>query len=122
MLFSETKLKGSFIIDLKPFSDGRRWFVRTFCKKEFEQIGHSAEWVQLNHSGTNDKGTVRGLHFQYPPYSKIKLVRCITGAVYDVIIDLGSDSPTFLQWIGEELSGCKKRLTHLTDLHMVFKL
>ena len=113
MLFTETKLKGSFIIDLEPFSDERGWFARSFCKKEFERIGHSAEWVQLNHSVTNDKGTIRGMHFQYPPHSEIKLVRCIAGAVYDVIIDLRTDSPTFLQWIGEELSYDNKKMIYI---------
>jgi dTDP-4-dehydrorhamnose 3,5-epimerase len=113
MLFTETKLKGSFIIDLEPFADERGWFARSFCKKEFEQIGHSAEWVQLNHSVTNDKGTIRGMHFQYPPYAEIKLVRCIAGSVYDVIIDLRSDSPTFLQWVGEELSYDNKKMIYI---------
>jgi dTDP-4-dehydrorhamnose 3,5-epimerase len=113
MLFTETKLRGSFIIDLEPFTDERGWFARTFCKKEFDQIGHSAEWVQLNHSSTNDKGTIRGMHFQYPPHSEIKLVRCIAGAVYDVIIDLRTDSPTFLQWMGEELSYDNKKMIYI---------
>jgi dTDP-4-dehydrorhamnose 3,5-epimerase len=113
MIFTETKLKGSFIIDLKIFSDERGWFARTFCKNEFKQIGHDAEWVQLNHSVTNTKGTIRGMHFQHPPFSEIKLVRCIKGSVYDVIIDLREGSPTFLQWVGEELSADNKKMFYI---------
>ena len=113
MIFTETRLKGSFVIDLKPFSDERGWFARTFCKKEFEQIGHSAEWVQLNHSVTNTKGVIRGIHFQYPPHSEIKMVKCIAGTIYDVIIDLRNDSPTFLQWVGEELSAANKKMLYI---------
>src|SRR5260370_13907005 len=100
MKFTETKLKGSFIINLDVFSDERGWFARTYCKKEFEDIGHTGEWVQLNHSVTYKKGSIRGMHFQFPPHSEIKMVRCIAGAVYDVIIDLRAGSPLFLDWYG----------------------
>jgi dTDP-4-dehydrorhamnose 3,5-epimerase len=71
MKFSPTALAGSFIIDLEPFSDDRGWFARTYCKKVFEQIGHTGEWVQLNHSFTALKGSLRGMHFQYPPHTEI---------------------------------------------------
>jgi len=83
MKFTETLLPGSFVIDLEPFSDERGWFARTFCKKEFEQIGHDKEWVQLNHSVTYKKGSIRGMHFQHPPHSEIKMVRCIAGAIFE---------------------------------------
>ena len=88
MNFVETTLKGSFVIDLTPFQDNRGWFARTFCKEEFAKIGHSKEWLQLNHSFTSTKGVVRGMHYQTPPFSEVKLVRCIVGAVFDVIIDI----------------------------------
>lgn len=113
MTFIETPLGGSFVIDLKIFSDDRGWFARTFCKEEFEQIGHKKEWVQLNHSFTNHKGSLRGMHFQFPPYSEIKMVRCIAGAVYDVIIDIRKDSATFLQWFGIELSATNKKMLYI---------
>ena len=71
------------------------------------------EWVQMNHSFTNKKGTIRGMHFQLPPFSEIKMVRCIAGAVYDVIIDLRKDSATFLQWFGVELSAENKKMIYI---------
>lgn len=113
MIFTETKLQGSYVIGLEPFTDERGWFARTYCKNEFAGIGHDAEWVQLNHSFTKQKGAIRGLHYQLPPFSEIKLVRCIAGAVFDVIIDLRADSPTFLQWFGTELSAANKQMMYI---------
>lgn len=104
MTFSPTPLKGSYVIDLTPFSDERGWFARTYCENEFKEIGHIAKWVQMNHSYTAKKGTIRGMHFQESPYREIKMVRCIRGKVFDVIIDIRKNSPTFLQWFGLELS------------------
>lgn len=115
MTFTETPLTGSFVIDLQVFSDDRGWFARTFCKDEFEKIGHHREWVQLNHSVTYKKGSVRGMHFQYPPHSEIKMVRCIAGAIYDVIIDLRKSSATFLQWFGVELSAANKKMLYIPE-------
>ena len=79
MKFISTGLKGSYVIELASFEDERGWFVRTFCKDEFREIGHTKEWVQMNHSFTNETGTIRGMHFQNPPFSEIKLIRCIAG-------------------------------------------
>jgi len=104
MIFSETPLKGAYIIELKPFTDDRGLFARTFCKKEFTAIGHDQEFVQFNHSITQKKGSVRGMHYQLPPFSEIKLIRCVRGGVFDVIIDLRKDSPTFLKFVSTELS------------------
>jgi len=115
MIFTPTPLAGSYIIDLTPFGDSRGWFARTYCKKEFEQIGHTKEWVQLNHSYTVQKGALRGMHYQLPPFSEIKMVRCIAGAVYDVIIDLREDSVTFLQWFGIELSAKNKKMVYIPE-------
>lgn len=115
MRFSETPLKGSYIIELTPFADTRGWFARTFCKNEFSQIGHAKEWVQLNHSFTNIKGSIRGMHFQYPPHTETKMVRCIAGAVFDVIIDLRKDSDTFLQYFGATLSPQNKKMLYIPD-------
>jgi len=96
MIFQETKLKGAYVIDLEPFQDERGLFARTYCANEFKAIGHDKQFVQFNHSCTNQKGTVRGLHYQLPPHAEIKLIRCVRGAVYDVIVDIRKDSPTFL--------------------------
>ena len=113
MIFTETILKGSYEITLTPQGDNRGWFARTYCKKEFEQIDHQQEWVQINHSYSAQKGMVRGMHFQHPPYAEVKMLRCIAGAVYDVIVDLRKDSPTFLKWYGTELSAANKKMLYI---------
>jgi dTDP-4-dehydrorhamnose 3,5-epimerase len=104
MKFSKTPLKGMYVVDLEPSTDVRGSFYRVFCKKEFAQIGHTSEILQINHSLTKEKGTIRGLHFQIPPASETKIIRCIQGAVYDVVVDIRTGSSTFLQWYGIELS------------------
>jgi dTDP-4-dehydrorhamnose 3,5-epimerase len=115
MTFTETALKNSFVIDLTPFQDDRGWFARTFCEREFAAIRHQKHWVQLNHSFTAKKGTIRGMHYQLPPFSEIKLVRCIAGAVWDVIVDIREGSPTFLQWFGIELSAENKKMLYIPE-------
>jgi len=115
MTFSPAPLAGSFIIDLTPFSDSRGWFARTYCKNEFHEIGHIAEWVQMNHSFTKQKGSIRGMHYQLSPFSEIKMVRCIAGAVFDVIVDLRKGSPTFMQWFGIELSAANKKMLYIPE-------
>ncbi len=113
MIFTPTTLAGSYTIDLSPFTDSRGWFARTYCKNEFAQIGHTKEWVQINHSFTAAAGTIRGMHYQVPPFAEIKLLRCIAGAVYDVIVDLRKGSPSFLQWYGTELSSKNKKMLYV---------
>ena len=113
MIFTETPIPGAYIIDVEPFTDDRGWFARTYCKSEFEKVGHQDNWVQINHSYTTEKGSVRGMHFQYPPYAEIKTVRCIAGEVYDVIVDLRENSPTFLKWFGVKLSAVNKRTIYI---------
>lgn len=115
MIFNATPLAGAWLIDLEPFSDQRGWFARYYCKNEFEQIGHTKEWVQLNHSASYTPGTLRGMHFQRPPYREIKMVRCIAGAIFDVIVDLREGSPTFLQWFGAELSAANRRMLYIPE-------
>jgi len=115
MIFVPTSLKGSYVVELQPFQDKRGWFARFYCKDEFRQIGHDREWVQLNHSVTYRKGALRGMHFQYPPFKEIKMVRCISGRVFDVIIDLRKNSETFLQWYGVELSANNKKMIYIPE-------
>lgn len=115
MTFSETPLKGSYVINLSPRSDERGWFARTYCENEFKAIGHRSHWVQMNHSFTLKKGTIRGMHFQLPPYREIKMVRCVHGKVLDVIIDIRKDSTTFLQWFGVELSAAGKNMMYIPE-------
>ena len=115
MIFAESPLKGCYNITLTPRGDSRGWFARTFCKETFLQINHHKEWVQMNHSFTAEKGTVRGMHFQHSPHAEIKMVRCIAGAVYDVAVDLRKDSETFLQWYGVELSAENKQMIYIPE-------
>jgi dTDP-4-dehydrorhamnose 3,5-epimerase len=115
MKFTPTGLPGLYIIDLHPVSDTRGWFARTYCKNEFAAIGHTKEWVQLNHSFTNKKGTIRGMHYQLPPHREIKMVRCISGAVLDVAIDLREGSETFLKCISAELNAENKKMIYIPE-------
>ena len=104
MIFTPTPLANAFIIGLEPHADERGCFARAFCAKEFAEQGLVTEYVQANLSTNTQAGTVRGMHYQRHPYSEVKLVRCVVGIIYDVIVDLRQDSPTYLQWFGAELS------------------
>lgn len=115
MIFHKTPLAGAYSIDLEPFRDERGLFARTFCQKEFKQIGHHKAFVQLNHSRNIHKGTIRGMHYQNPPFAEIKLVRCIKGSVYDVIIDIRKNSPTYLQHYGLVLSESNMKMIYIPE-------
>jgi dTDP-4-dehydrorhamnose 3,5-epimerase len=115
MIFTPIPLKGSYHIHLTPFADDRGWFARTYSKDEFAEIGFNSEWVQMNHSYTAEKGTIRGMHYQESPHKEIKLVRCIRGSVFDVIIDLRKDSESFLKWYGVELSDNRKSMMYIPE-------
>ena len=104
MKFHATPLKGAYTIELEKRGDDRGFFARFFCEKEFEAAGIAFPIVQINNSLTEKAGTLRGMHYQLPPAAEIKVVRCIRGALYDVIIDLRPDSPTFGKWFGAELN------------------
>ena len=104
MIFKETKLKGAYIIELELLEDERGFFARSFCQKEFEECGLNLRIVQCSISYNEKKGTLRGMHYQVPPYEEAKLVSCMRGAMYDVIIDLRADSPTCCQWSAVELT------------------
>jgi dTDP-4-dehydrorhamnose 3,5-epimerase len=104
MVFEETLLVGAYIINLQKIEDERGFFARSWCQREFGEHSLSSHLVQCNISFNRQKGTLRGMHFQFPPAAESKLVRCTRGGIYDVIIDLRPDSPTFLQWVGVELT------------------
>jgi dTDP-4-dehydrorhamnose 3,5-epimerase len=104
MIFTETKLKGAFIVDIERREDRRGFFARAFCQQEFAAHGLKAVIVQANVGFNRLRGTVRGMHFQYPPAAETKYVRCSRGAVLDIIVDLRPESPTYLQHISVELS------------------
>jgi len=103
MIFSETKLKGAYVIDVEPFGDERGLFGRSFCKHEFSRHGLKTDVAQCNVSFNRRKATLRGMHFQLPPREEAKLIRCTRGGIYDVIVDLRPGSPTYCQWLGIEL-------------------
>lgn len=104
MIFKETKLKGAFIIEPERLEDERGLFARTFCQKEFKKYGLNFSIVQCNISFNKKKGTLRGMHYQVAPHEEAKIVSCIRGAIYDVIIDLRKDSPTYCKWFAVKLT------------------
>jgi dTDP-4-dehydrorhamnose 3,5-epimerase len=104
MRFAPIALAGAYLIHLEPRADERGSFARAFCAKEFAAKGLETALVQANISVNTRAGTLRGLHFQRAPHAEVKLVRCIKGAIYDVIVDLRRESPTYLSWFGAELS------------------
>lgn len=104
MLFDKTPLSGAYLIGLEKRQDDRGYFARAFCTTEFADHGLETTFVQANLSMNTKAGTVRGMHFQHAPYEEVKLVRCVAGALYDVIVDLREESPTYRRWFGAELS------------------
>lgn len=104
MKFKETNLKGNYLIDLELREDERGFFARYFCKKEFLLQGLNTNWLQINNSLSKEVGTLRGLHFQKEPNAEVKLVRCLKGAIWDVVVDLRDSSETFGKWFGAKLS------------------
>lgn len=109
MKFIKTKFSGAFLIEAEPFKDHRGLFSRSWCMQEFQSHGLQTRICQINTSFNYKKGTIRGLHFQKIPYQEAKLVRCIRGGIYDVIVDIRPNSPTFLQWIGFNLTDTNHR-------------
>lgn len=104
MIFTQTPLAGAYVIDLERRGDARGYFARTFCAREFGDHGLATQFVQANTSISADAGTLRGLHYQRAPAEEAKLMRCIQGAMWDVIVDLRDGSPTYLQSFATELT------------------
>lgn len=104
MLFTETKLAGAYIIDLERREDDRGFFARAFCQHEFAERGLNTRIAQANVAFNRDRGTLRGMHFQFPPAAETKLVRCTRGAIVDLIVDLRPESATYLEHIAVELT------------------
>jgi dTDP-4-dehydrorhamnose 3,5-epimerase len=104
MRFRATRLQGVRIIELEPARDERGCFARTFCQRDFAAAGLATAFVQASLSHTERAGTVRGMHFQRDPHEEVKLIRCIAGAIYDVLIDIRPESPTYMQWEAYELA------------------
>jgi dTDP-4-dehydrorhamnose 3,5-epimerase len=104
MKFTETPLKGAFIVDLEHIEDNRGFFARAFCRDEFIKRGLEPNIAQCNMSYNGRSGTLRGMHYQVAPHQEVKFVRCVFGRIFDVIVDLREESPTYAKWFGEELS------------------
>jgi len=104
MTFTETELKGAFVVGVRKIEDERGFFARGWCRKEVEGAGLNPDLAQINFASSRKKGTLRGMHFQVAPDAEAKLVRCTRGSIFDVIIDLRPDSPTHGHWLGVDLS------------------
>lgn len=115
MIFTETKLKGSFIIEIEKNIDERGFFSRIWCANEMNKHGLSTEICQANISSNKIKGTLRGMHYQVAPYQETKIVQCVRGAIFDVIIDLRKDSLTYHQWFGVELSHDNHKMLYIPE-------
>jgi dTDP-4-dehydrorhamnose 3,5-epimerase len=115
MIFKETSITGAFIVDVKRIGDDRGFFGRVFCRKEFEAQGINLEVLQANMGFNEYRGTLRGLHYQVPPYGEAKLVRCTAGALYDVILDLRPASPTFKKWLGIKLTAENRTMLYVPE-------
>ena len=115
MIFTETALKGAYIIDLEPRADSRGFFARAFCQNEFAAHGLKPVIAQANVAFNHRKGTLRGMHFQFPPAAETKVVRCTRGAILDIIVDLRPESPTYLQHIAVELNEDNHRALYVPE-------
>lgn len=113
MLFTNTDLEGAWLIEAEPNRDARGWFARTFCEREFAAQGLETRFPQHSTSQNDQRGTLRGMHFQRHPHAEAKLVRCLKGAIWDVIIDLNPGSPTYRRWQGFELSAENQRQLYI---------
>jgi dTDP-4-dehydrorhamnose 3,5-epimerase len=115
MKFTQTKLKGAYIIELDKLEDDRGFFARAWCQNEFKAQGLSENIVQANVAFNNQKGILRGMHRQIHPAEEVKVVRCIRGSIFDAIVDLREDSETFKQWIGVELTADNHKALYVPE-------
>lgn len=115
MKFTETALRGAYLIELEPVEDERGFFARSFCKREFEKHGLNPRVAQCNVSMNKARGTLRGMHYQAPPHEEAKLVSCTQGAIHDVVVDIRPGSPTCMKWIAVELSAENRRMLYVPE-------
>ena len=115
MVFNETKLKGSYVIDIEQLQDERGFFARSWCRREFEAHGLNPQLVQCNISFNARIGTMRGMHYQVKPSEEAKLIRCTMGSIYDVIIDIRPDSHTFKQYLGIVLTPGNYKMLYVPE-------
>jgi dTDP-4-dehydrorhamnose 3,5-epimerase len=115
MKFIKTEIDGAYVIELDKIGDDRGFFARVWCKDEFRKLELNCNFVQANRSFSRDKGTIRGLHYQLAPYGEVKLMSCTKGKIYDVLVDLRSDSVSFKKWIGVELSEENRKMLYVPE-------
>ena len=113
MKFEQTNLIGNFLINLEKKEDDRGFFARYFCEKEFLNQGLNTKWVQVNNSESKEIGTLRGLHYQREPNAEVKLIRCLKGAIWDVVVDLRNNSATYGKWFGKKLSAENRTMMYV---------
>ena len=113
MKFHNTPLAGARVIELEKRGDHRGFFARYFCEREFAANGLETQFVQINNSLSRQRGTLRGLHYQLPPAAEVKVVRCVRGALWDAIVDLRPDSPTYRKWFGAELTADNRLMMYV---------
>lgn len=116
MKFTETGLDGAWIVDLEPIEDDRGFFARSWCAKDLAELGMVADVAQCNVSYNHAAATLRGMHYSVQPVAESKFVRCTAGAVHDVIVDVRPDSPTYLRWVGVELSAANRRALYVPPM------
>jgi dTDP-4-dehydrorhamnose 3,5-epimerase len=115
LIFTETRLAGAFVIDIEKRADSRGFFGRAWCAEEFRGQGLDPVFLQANVGFSRQRGTLRGLHYQASPHAEAKLIRCTRGAVFDVVVDLRPDSPTYLKWLGVELTEQNHRMVFIPE-------
>jgi dTDP-4-dehydrorhamnose 3,5-epimerase len=113
MRLSETPVHGAFIVEPEPHGDQRGFFARVWCRREFAERGLDADFVQCNSSFSAARGTLRGLHYQEAPHDEVKLMSCTRGAIFDVMVDLRPESPSYLRWFGLELTAENRRMLYV---------
>jgi dTDP-4-dehydrorhamnose 3,5-epimerase len=115
MIFHETKLAGVFEVHLEPRTDDRGFFARSWCQEEFQNHGLNSKVAQCSVSFNTRKGTLRGIHYQAAPYPETKVIRCTQGAIYDLVVDLRPQSPTFKQWVGVILTAANRQMLYVPE-------
>ncbi len=115
MIFTETSLKGAYIIELEQIEDERGFFARSWCAREFAEHGLNPNLAQCNVSFNKKKGTLRGMHYQAAPHEEAKMLRCTKGSLYDVIVDLRKDSPTYKQWFSVDLTAENSKQLYIPE-------
>lgn len=115
MKFTQTELRGAYMIDIDPRFDERGFFARAWCQKEFEDNHLITSFVQSNIAGSKKKGTLRGMHYQLAPHGEVKLIRCLRGSIFDVMIDLRPNSDTYMHWFGIELTEQSHRMVYVPE-------